>query len=85
MQLILKTDNAIKVAEVIALAKKLNISVETKDESVASALEQQLLIAQLTLGSDDKRNGLSSSLAGSIDKNTAAELNTELENMRNEW
>jgi hypothetical protein len=38
MELILKTDNAIKAAEVIALAKKLNISIETKDEPMADVL-----------------------------------------------
>ena len=44
MELILKSDNESKLAKVIALAKKLNISIEQRNESSQNIAQNQELI-----------------------------------------
>ncbi len=70
MELVLKTDSDEQVELILAFAKKLNIIVESREK--------------LTRKKERGDTSLSSLLAGSIDKKKAAELNRELENMRNE-
>jgi hypothetical protein len=87
MELILRTDSEDKAAEVIALAKKLNMSIETivtpvVDSPKREELRQRILAFE---AKNTSEKGLSSMFAGILDKEQANKLNRELENMRNEW
>ena len=88
MELVLKTDSEEKAAMIIALAKKLDVLViETKSRSVLDleereALKQKILFFQ---PAEPNKSKLSSLLAGSINKEKAAELHKELEIIRGEW
>ena len=87
MELILRTDSEDKAAEVIALAKRLNMSIETIETPVINSSKSEELRQRILTfkAKNTSKEGLSSLFAGILDKERAAELNKELENMRNEW
>ena len=87
MELILKTDSAAKAAEVIALAKKLDISFEMIEIPLINLTKREELKNRILSFKAKKttEQGLSSLISGSFDKEKVAKMNQELENMRNEW
>lgn len=88
MELVLKTDSEEKAAMIIAFAKKLDVLVvETKSPSVLDAETREALRQKILSfpPEESHRSKLSSLLAGSIDKEKAAELHKELEIIRGEW
>lgn len=87
MELILKTDSADKAAEIIALAKKLDIAFEMIEKPLINLTKREELKNRILSFKAEKSTGqgLSSLISGSFDKEKVAKMNQELENMRNEW